>query len=92
MLSSGARNGRWKGDAAGYHAVHKWVNRQKEKTGTCSDCGRADRPTVWANLDGEYSRDPDTWGEKCVPCNKTDGVPKHPRFGSSLSSVDSDEE
>src|SRR5262245_23567615 len=52
----------WKGDDVGYFALHVWVNRHKNKTGRCSNCG--DRPvtrTDWANVSGQYLRELDDY-------------------------------
>src|SRR5215472_4070325 len=48
--------------------VHNWVSRRKKKTGLCSQCGQR-RYTEWANVSGEYRRDPDDYIELCKPCH-----------------------
>jgi len=68
-LRSGSRNGNWKGDEAGYRALHYWVAQRKQLTGKCSDCGR-ERETGWANISGAYLRDLDDFVEWCIPCHK----------------------
>lgn len=58
----------WKGDRAGYRALHQWVARHRTKTGRCSECGAEGR-TEWANRSHEYRRDLDDWVELCKPCH-----------------------
>lgn len=56
----------WKGDSVGYVGLHYWVRR---KLGNASRCARADSTCKgmfeWCNLDGEYTRDLDTWESMC---------------------------
>lgn len=63
------KNPQWKGDAAGYSAIHMWVGKQKVKTGKCSTCPHEGR-TQWANISGLYFRDLEDFGEMCVPCHQ----------------------
>jgi hypothetical protein len=66
----GARNPRWKGDAAGYSAIHHWRLRNAPKAGRCAECGTA-ADTEWANVSGEQRRaDPSDWRELCRPCRR----------------------
>jgi hypothetical protein len=60
----------WKGDAAGYGALHDWVKRWRPKTGICSDCKASGRRTHWHNLSGHYHRNLDDWVEVCPSCHK----------------------
>jgi|SRR5262245_6618682 len=77
LKMSGARKGQvvgaahplWKGDAASYLALHKWVNRHKPRTGKCSTCG-FEGYTEYANISGLYFRDLDDYAEMCVPCHR----------------------
>lgn len=64
------KNTNWKGEQAGYTAIHSWIKRRKPLTGVCLWC-RSKRYTELANLDYEYTRDLDTWAELCAPCHKT---------------------
>ena len=36
----GDKNGMWKGDEAGYFAIHTWVNRHKPKVEVCELCDK----------------------------------------------------
>jgi len=52
----GSKNSTWKGDAAGYQALHLRVSRLLGNPTRCDVCGTTD-PTVsydWANLSGRY--------------------------------------
>jgi len=58
-----------------YQAIHKWVNRNKVKTGICSrpgcNTGYLGSPfhTEWANVSGEYRRDLNDYIELCKKCH-----------------------
>jgi len=52
----GPANHAWKGDDAGYKAMHLRVARARGKPSRCEDCGTTD-PALryeWANLTGRY--------------------------------------
>lgn len=73
--ATGAEHGNWKGDEVGYGALHKWLERHKTRTGTCTRCGARPQPrkryvaTEWANVSGEYRRDLDDYVELCSSCH-----------------------
>jgi len=71
----GELNGRWKGVAAGYAAVHHWARRYVPKAGRCSRCG-AEGPTDLANRDHRYRRVVEDWVELCQTCHRKHD--KHP--------------
>lgn len=58
----------WKGEDAGYIAIHIWVRRHKPKTGVCQQCD-AKRYTEFGNVSGAYLRDLDDYIELCKPCH-----------------------
>jgi len=73
---AGPRHPRWLGDQVDYKQLHKWVNRNRKRTGVCEECGatppaKADgrAGTDWANISGEYRRDLSDYRELCHPCN-----------------------
>jgi hypothetical protein len=66
----GENNPNWKGDDAGYIALHMWVYTVKTRRMRCQHCGRKSRRTEWANVSGEYKRDPDDFIELCLPCHR----------------------
>ena len=60
-----------------YQAIHKWLRKNKQRTGICQICGA--RPiwlmsgrigTEFANISGEYRRDVDDYIELCRPCHR----------------------
>jgi hypothetical protein len=56
-------------DGPWYSAIHKWLSRNRPKTGTCQDCGVEGR-TEFANVSGEYRRSMDDYVEVCRPCHR----------------------
>lgn len=67
----GEANHSWRGDAAGYKAVHLRVAAERGKPSECSECGRTDDGTryEWANLTGNY-HDTSDYARMCVPCHR----------------------
>lgn len=66
----GARNHMWKGDKAGYQALHARVQNARGTPSLCSVCGRDDDGTIydWANLTGDYT-DVDDYARMCRSCH-----------------------
>jgi hypothetical protein len=64
----------WKEDAT-YNSIHRWLHKNVQKTGYCSDCGEfkgqngRGTGTDWANISGTYSRDPSDYRELCRSCH-----------------------
>jgi hypothetical protein len=73
-------NPSWKGDKAGYVALHKWIRRKMGNPTYCSNNIKHGGRFEWANISGEYKRDIKDWHQLCHSCNKLDGVKKHKRF------------
>lgn len=66
----GANHHRWKGDDAGYHALHKWVQSRLGKPNKCQDCFTTTAPKFeWANISGKYMRDLKDWKRLCGVCH-----------------------
>lgn len=61
-------NRNWKGNKAGYKAIHLWVRAHLEKPKICPICKEREVREV-ANLDGKYSRDLNTWKWLCRSCH-----------------------
>jgi len=78
--SVGEKNGNYKGDAAGYDAIHKWVRSRKPKPEVCEICDTHKKTLVLACM-GKYQRDPDQFKWVCWGChNKHDHEnPRHPQ-------------
>jgi hypothetical protein len=70
----GARNHAWKGDKAGYPAMHYRVYRERGRPFPCSVCGTMQaRAYDWANLTGNYA-DTSDYVPMCRSCHwKHDG-------------------
>jgi len=64
----GETNPGWKGEDAGYIAIHEWVRRNKTRTGRCSNCGKSGR-TEWSNVAHSYRRELADYGELCHQCH-----------------------
>lgn len=67
------KNNNWKGDKAGYRALHIWVWKHKQKPEFCEECHRK-RKLDLANKTGKYLRDIDDWRWLCRSCNMKDGI------------------
>lgn len=65
----------WKGEAAGYQALHDWVRRQKGKPERCESCGTTEGRLEWANASGQYHRDLDDWIAMCRTCHRRHDSP-----------------
>ncbi len=70
----GSEHHLWKGDAAGYSALHAWV---RLNFGTPSICDRCKTTTArryeWANKSRQYLRQADDWERLCASCHRKDG-------------------
>lgn len=68
------KNPAWKGEAVGYHGIHKWVARHYGKPGTCERCGLSGltgHSIHWANISLDYKRDIEDWLRLCAKCHKS---------------------
>lgn len=65
----GSENSNWKGGDVGYRELHRWVAKNKTKTGICEHCKSSEAPTEWANLSHDYRRDLSDWAELCKKCH-----------------------
>lgn len=80
----------WKGDEAGYQALHTWVEVRLGKPKLCDFCKITDaRLYDWSNISGEYKRDLSDWQRLCRKCHMNyDGNSKkakvtlHKRYGT----------
>ena len=69
----GVNHGHWKGDDAGYRAVHIWVWNNWGAPEVCAFCGEAKtgkREMHWCNLDKQYRRVREQWIPACASCHK----------------------
>ena len=69
VVVSGSDHHNWK-ENPGYHAIHDWIRRKLGKPSVCDTCGTKEAIAYdWANLSGEYKRDPDDWSRMCRSCH-----------------------
>lgn len=73
ILGHSSRNGlaaAFKGDAAGYTAIHTYLRKHFPKSGVCDECGDTSRRTEYALIKGrEYSRNREDYRELCKLCH-----------------------
>ena len=62
-------NHMWKGDDAGYQALHLRVQAARGKPSLCERCGATDGRFEWANLTGHYENVND-YARMCVACHR----------------------
>lgn len=67
---TGENNPNWKGDEAGYDALHRWVERKLGKPNKCSHCEKTNCVLDWANIDHTYKRNTEDWLRLCRPCHR----------------------
>lgn len=65
----GDKNSSWKGDDAGYQALHLRVAAERGKPNLCSQCGATRGRFEWANLTGNYA-DIEDYARMCVFCHR----------------------
>lgn len=64
----GEKHHNWKGDSAGYGALHEWIKRHKLKPKFCPICN-INKKLHAHNISGEYKRDVDDWVYLCQGCH-----------------------
>lgn len=58
----------WKGENAGYSALHKWIRNHKPIPRRCERCGKVKKLQA-SNHSGEYKRDISDWEYICARCH-----------------------
>jgi len=75
---------RWKGENAGYVAIHIWVRKHLPMPFHCEIC-RKKRSQVsrleWANKTGKYLRVRNDWLVLCPPCHRIFDAKTHCKHG-----------
>jgi hypothetical protein len=67
---TGKTSNAWKGERAGYHAIHIWLGKHP-KGAACEQCGTTEYSRLeWANLSGEYRRDRSDYKAMCPRCHR----------------------
>ena len=69
LESSGEKNYNWKGEFAGYSALHKWVQRNLKKPEECPKCHRSVRLEL-SNKDHCYRRILEDYEYLCCRCHR----------------------
>jgi hypothetical protein len=84
----GPRSASWKGDAAGYQALHLRVAQLRGKPNACGRCKRngPGRRYEWANLTGRYE-DPEDYERMCVSCHRIYDAQRRAATGERTSPV-----
>lgn len=68
----------WRGDSAGYGAIHAYLARNHPKSGVCEECGSSGQ-TDYALIHGrEYSRERGDYRELCRGCHRRYDGAGHP--------------
>lgn len=73
----------WKGDGAGYNAIHQWIRRQMGSPSFCAHCGtKTAKKFEWANISKQYLRRLGDWIRLCSSCHQRfdRSRPKQTRF------------
>lgn len=80
----GADNHSWKGDDAGYAAMHLRVQELRGKPSRCAMCDTVEaRRFEWANLTGDFSN-PYDYVRLCTSCHhRLDGTVRNARKGGA---------
>ena len=75
---TGDKNPNWKGDKAGYSALHYRICKAKGKPQKCDKCGTTKKTRYqWANLTGDYNN-LDDYKRMCQSCHaKFDNIIKN---------------
>lgn len=66
---SGPSNHMWRGERAGYQAMHLRVAAARGKPSRCSACDCVEGKFEWASLTGDYGNTND-YVRLCVPCHR----------------------
>lgn len=69
--NTGPKHFKWRGDKAGYMALHARLSRRRGKPKYCENCDLKDprKRYEWANLNGKFA-DINDYKRMCVPCHR----------------------
>jgi hypothetical protein len=65
----GNKNGMWKGNDAGYNAIHIWINSHLIDHKLCRYCGSKNN-LHWSNKNHLYKRIKSDWQRVCAKCHR----------------------
>jgi hypothetical protein len=68
LFFEGEKNPLWKGNKAGYFAIHQWIRSHKPKPKFCERCYKKE-PVDVANISGKYKRDINDYEWLCRSCH-----------------------
>ena len=69
--NSNERHFNWKGNNAGYTALHIWVRKHKYNFGFCETCGKITKKLDLTNINNhQYTRNPDDYQYNCRNCHR----------------------
>lgn len=59
----------WKGNNVGYHALHKWLDRNFGNPTVCQNCN-SEENIQWASKNYKYTRSREDWIHLCFKCHR----------------------
>jgi hypothetical protein len=69
--STGNGNQAWKGDSAGYSAMHKWIVKELGRPRKCEECStETAKRFEWSNVDHKYRRATEDYKRLCASCHR----------------------
>lgn len=60
----------WKGNNAGYGAIHRWLRKNLPKPNKCINCKKFTSYLDLANISQQYKRDFEDWEYLCRKCHQ----------------------
>lgn len=66
----GSKHPNWKGDEAGYRAIHRWIQKRFGKPTQCEKCGKVGNRIHWSNFNHKYRRVRCDWSALCAKCHR----------------------
>jgi len=85
---TGEQSRNWKGDKAGYVALHMWIVKNYGNANCCEnvDCkSKNPKRFEWANISGEYKRDREDYIMLCPSCHRKKDKGNYCKNGHYLS-------
>ena len=82
----GELNHMWKGEDAGYKALHLRVRTERGKPEFCEACNSTTLRTEWANISGDYA-DTNDYLSLCLKCHRLLDAARRRYLGHKTSEV-----
>lgn len=69
--SFGHVGSKWNGTLSEYKYLHYWISKYLGKSNICTQCKNEyiGNKMHWANISGEYKKDPNDWIRLCARCH-----------------------